>query len=240
MSRSIHGKEFSWPTATRTSSHSNELVGLAGGDEIAAAFLVLLGFHLLERHAGELAAFVDEGLGDEIVEDRDVLVHRVFLLPGRRLHLLEAGADDDLHLVAAETARGAAAIHRGVAATEHDDALADLADVLERDVGEPVDADMDVGGGFLAAGQVEIAAARGAGADEDRVIAFGEQRLQAVDALAEAHLRAEGGDVADFLVDDFFGKAEARDLAADHAAGLLVPVIDVDFVAERARGLVRR
>ena len=37
---------------------------------------------------------------------------------------------------------------------------------------EPVDADMDVGGGFLPAGNVEIAAARRAGADEDRVVAF--------------------------------------------------------------------
>ena len=39
---------------------------------------------------------------------------------------------------------------------------------------EPVEADMDVGGGFLAARHVEIAAARRAGADEHRVVAFGQ------------------------------------------------------------------
>src|SRR5690242_17685275 len=47
------------------------------------------------------------------------------------------------------------------------------------------------------------------------------------------HHWPEAGDVADFLVDHFFRKPEARDLAADHAAGLLVPVIDVDFVSQR-------
>ena len=43
---------------------------------------------------------------------------------------------------------------------------------------EPVDADVDVRRRFLAAGDVEIAPARRAGADEDRVVAFAEQRLQ--------------------------------------------------------------
>ena len=77
---------------------------------------------LLEDDAGEAPAVMREFLGHEVVEDRDALVHRVLLLPGRRLHLLEAGADDDLDVLAAEAARGAAAVHRGVAAAEHDDA----------------------------------------------------------------------------------------------------------------------
>ncbi len=110
----------------------------------------------------------------------------------------------DLDVLAAEPARGAAAIHRGVAAAEHDDALADLVDVAERDAGQPVDADMDVLGRFLAAGNVEIAAARRAAADEDRVEVFGEQRLQAVDALAADKFDAEIEDVIAFLVDARF------------------------------------
>src|SRR5690349_9245351 len=81
----------------------------------------------------ETAFLVGEFLRHQEVEDRDVLVHRVFLLPGRRLHLFEAGADDHLHVVAAEPARGAAAVHGGVAAAEHDHPLADLVDVAERD-----------------------------------------------------------------------------------------------------------
>ena len=55
---------------------------------------------------------------------------------------------------------------------------------------EPVDADVDVGRGLLAARDVEVAAARRAGADEHRVEPLGEDRLQAVDALAEARLDA--------------------------------------------------
>src|SRR5205807_5560905 len=119
---------------------------------------------------------------------RDVLVLGVLLLPGRRLHLLEAGADDDLHVLAAEPARGAAAVHGGVAAAEHDHALADLGDVPERDAGEPVDADMDIGGRFLAAWDVEVAPARRARADEHRVPAFRQQALETVDALAAEKL----------------------------------------------------
>ena len=94
--------------------------------------------------------------------------------------------------LAAEPAGGAAAIHRGVAAAEHDDALADLGDVAERDGGQPVDADMDVGCGFLAARHVEVAAARRAGADEHRVVALGQQRLQAVDRWPKAGLARRG------------------------------------------------
>ena len=191
MSRSIQGKAFSWPTATSTSSHSKCWSGSPVGTRLRRPLASYSALHLLEQHAGELAVLVREFLRHQEVEDRDVLVHRVFLLPGRGLHLLEAGADDDLHVLAAQPARGAAAIHRGVAAAQHDHALADLVDVAERDRGQPVDADMDVGGRFLAARDVEVAAARRAGADEDRVVALGQQRLQAVDALAEPHLDAE-------------------------------------------------
>ena len=98
---------------------------------------------------------------------------------------------------------------------------------------QPVDADVDVLRRFLAAGDVEVAPARRAGADEHRVAAFGEQRLQAVDALAAAELDAEVEDVAALLVDHLLGQAEFRDLRAHHAAGLRVAVEHDAFVAER-------
>ena len=72
---------------------------------------------------------------------------------------------------------------------------------------------MDVGGGFLAAGDVEVAAARRARADEDRIPVLGEQRFQAVDALAADEFDAEVEDVVAFLVDDRFRQPEARDSA---------------------------
>ena len=80
---------------------------------------------------------------------------RAWRLPFPRagLHLFEARSHDHLHVLAAEPARGAATIHRGVAAAENDDALADLIDMLEINAGQPIDADMDVGGGFLAPGR---------------------------------------------------------------------------------------
>ena len=158
------------------------LVWFAGWNEIAAALGIAHGFDLLEDDAGELAILVGEFLRQQIIEDRDVFVHGVLLFPGGRFHLLKAGAHDDLHVLAAEPARGAAAVHRGVAAAKYDDALADAADVAERNAREPVDADMDVLRRFLAAGDVEIAPARRTAADENRVVIFRQQRLHAVGA----------------------------------------------------------
>src|SRR5690606_27915228 len=163
---------------------------------------------------------------------RDALVHRVLLLPRRGLHLLEAGADDHLDVLAAQAAGGAAAVHGGVAAAQHDHPPADGLDVAEGDRGQPVDADVDVGRRLLPAGNVEIPSARCAGADEYRVVALFEQPLQAVDALAEPQLDAELGDVADFLVDHLFGQTEAGDLRADHAAALGLLVVADQLVAE--------
>ena len=152
---------------------------------------------------------------------------------GRRLHLLVAGAHDHLDVLAAEAARGAAAIHRGVAAAEHDDALVDRGDVAERDVRQPVDADVDVLAGFLAARNVELAAARRAGADEDRVEVLRQQLLHAVDARAAFELDAEVEDVVGFLVDHGVGQAEFRNLRPHHAAGLGVGIEHGAVVAER-------
>src|SRR3984893_17099517 len=147
-------------------------VGLAGRDEIAATARIVFGLDLLEQHPGQLAPFTGEFLRHQPVEDRDAFVHRVLFFPCRGLHFLEAAAYDDRDLLAAETARRAAAIHRGVAAAEHDNAAADLVDMAKRDAGEPVDADMDIGRCFLAPGDIEVAAPRGAAADEHRVPAF--------------------------------------------------------------------
>jgi len=105
----------------------------AGRNEVAPALGVVFGLHLLEQHAGEAAVLVGELFRHEEIQDRDVFVHGVLLFPGRRLHFLEARAHDHFHILAAETARRAAAVHGGVAAAEHDHALADFADVAEGD-----------------------------------------------------------------------------------------------------------
>ncbi len=94
---------------------------------------------------------------------------RLFLLPGRGLHFLEAAADHHLDIFAAHASRRTAAVHRRVAATEDDDALGDLCGMAECHIGQPVDADVDVRRRFLAPRNVGIATARRAGADEYRI-----------------------------------------------------------------------
>ena len=103
--------------------------------------------------------------------------------------------------------------------------------MAERDRGQPVDADVDVGARLGAAGQRQVASARCAAADEHGVVALRHQLLQAVDALAADEFDAEVEDVAGFLVDDFLGQAEFGDLAADEAARLGLGVEDRDLVA---------
>ena len=80
---------------------------------------------------------------------------------------------------------------------------------------------MDVPGRFLAARNVEIATAWRAAADEHRVVALGEQRLQAVDAPAADEFDAEIDDVAALLVEHDFRQAEFRNLRPHHAAGIV-------------------
>src|SRR5262249_44671786 len=110
---------------------------------------------------------------------------------------------------------------------------ADLVDMADRAVRQPVNADMDVLRRFLAAGNIEVPPARRAAADKDRVVALGEQRLHAVDGAAADKFDAEVEDVAAFLVDHRIGQAEFRDLRTHHAAGLRVLVEDDAFIAER-------
>ena len=84
---------------------------------------------------------------------------------------------------------------------------------------------------FAPAGNDEVAAARGAAADEHRVPTFGEKALEAVDALFGDEDAAERKRVADLFVDHFVGQPEFGYLGAHHAAGLRVGVEDHDFVS---------
>src|SRR5207253_9450417 len=77
---------------------------LAGRHQVAPATLVVFGLDLLEQNAGQLAAFMGKFDRHEEIEDRNALMRRVLFLPGRGLHLLEAAAHDNGHLLAAEAA----------------------------------------------------------------------------------------------------------------------------------------
>src|SRR5581483_11312867 len=123
--------------------------------------------HLLEAHAGKAALVDEELLGRVVVEDRDALMLGVLDLPGRSLHHPPRRADRDLHVHAAEAKPGPAAVHRRIAAADDDHALADRVHVLEGHRGEPIDADMDVGLAFLAAGNAQVLALGRSSAHED-------------------------------------------------------------------------
>src|SRR5262249_3909070 len=134
-----------------------------------AALGVLAPLDALELHALELAALNHEALGHVVDDDLDLLFLGVLQLPGRRLEELARAPRHDLDVLAAEAARRAAAVHRGVADADDQHALANRLGVAERDALQPVDADVDVLAGFVAAGDLQLLAARRAGADEDRV-----------------------------------------------------------------------
>src|SRR6185437_9661800 len=144
---------------------------------------------------------------EEIV-DRDAFVHGVFLFPWGRLHFLKARAHDHVDLLTTQSSRGTAAIHCGIAATEHHNTFADLG----------------VLGCFLATRDIEITTARRARSDEDCVPALGDQSLQTVNALAGAELNTEIEYIAALLVDDAVGQTEFRDLRADHAARFWITI----------------
>ena len=121
-----------------------------------------------------------------VVDDGDAFLLGVFDLPGGGLHLRPRAADDDLHLVRPQPFGGAAAVHGGIAAAKDQHPRAAADDMAVEDAGQPFDADEDRGGAFLAAGQIrQVAAARGAGADEDGVVALVDDLFQAVDIVVE-------------------------------------------------------
>src|SRR6266436_8272492 len=207
-------------------------MGLARRNERAPALGVVFGLHFFEKHARQAAADMREFLGHQEIEDRNAFVHCVFLFPGRGFHLLETGTHHDLDLVAAETPRGTAAIHRRIAAAQDDNAPAYFVGVAERDAGEPVYADVDVCAGFLASGNFELTPARRAATDKDRVMAFAEKRFHGIDALAQTQLGPQLEDVIYFFIEHGFRQAEFRDLRAHHSARAGIRIIEHAVIAQ--------
>ena len=117
------------------------------------------------------------------------------------------------HVLAAEALERAAAVHGRVAAAQARSTRLPILSTWPKDTLDSQSMPMWMcAGRFLAAGNVEVAAARRAAADEDRVVALVEQRLHAVHALARAQLGLQVEDVADLFVDHRLGQAELRDL----------------------------
>ena len=192
ISRSIQGKAFSWPTATSTSSHCMIDVRLAGGTSLRRPLSSYSAATFSNVTPVELAVVVRNSLGtrklrigmpsciassfsqgDAFISSKPQRTTTLTSSPPRRRDVRQ----------------------QSIAVLPPPSTITRLPMLVmwpNDTLRQPVDADMDVGGGFLAAGDVEVAAARRAGADEDRVVVLGQQRLQAVDALAQPQSRRRG------------------------------------------------
>ena len=112
--------------------------------------------------------------------------------------------------------------------------------MLEGDGFEPVDADMDAVG-IVAARNLEILAARGAGAHEYRVeLAAVEHLLQAVDAVVEFQIDAHVQYVADLLIEHLGRQAKARNVGAHQPARCIQSFENRDFITERCEIVCNR
>ena len=204
----------------------------SGGHQAALAVLVVMGLDLLEQHALQLAVLDHDLLGHMIVVDRYALVHGIFLLPGRGLHILEGTAHHDPHVLAPQAPGGTTAIHGRVATTQHQHSLAYALGVLEGDAGQPVDAQVHMIAGILQAGQVEALAARSAGTDKHRVVILVQYFPQAVHLYVEGGVHTHVENVIDLLVQYAQREAKRGNLAAHHAATGELVVVDIDDIAE--------
>ena len=148
---------------------------------------------------------MQEFLRHEIVENRNALVHRILFFPRTRFHFLESASDNHLDVSPAQAPRGTAAVHGCIAATQDDDALANLVDMTERDGRKPIDPDVDILCRLLASGHIEVAPARRTGAYKNRIKVLIQQFLHAVDSHAAAKGDPGIHDIADFLINDFLG-----------------------------------
>jgi hypothetical protein len=133
----------------------------------------------------------------------------------------------------AKTLGGAAAVHRGVAHPDDDDAGANLLDVLEVHVGKEVDADEHLIGCIPSAGNIELFPLGRATPDEYRIVAFVEQRLERRNRRAVAHVGTHVDHVAALFVEHLCGETKRRDVDAHQPTGLRILFVNRDVVAVR-------
>ena len=146
-----------------------------------------------------------------------ISIRGVLEFPGGCLEELPRLARHDLDVFRPEPQRCSAAIHGGVADSDHEHVLADGIDVLEGDGLQPVDADVDVFG-VIASGQLEFLAAGRSAAHENGVEALVQEVFHALDAVVEPDIDADVEDVADLFVQHGRGQAKGRDVVAHQAS----------------------
>ena len=205
-SRSIQGNAFSCPIARITSSQGRMTVSIVR----RLAWRPRPTRARSNSMPVELAVLDHEALGRVVDDDLDAFFFGVLQLPGRRFEEAARPARHHFDVFAAQPARGAAAIHGRIADADDQNPFADRVDVAEGDGFQPVDADVDAVR-IVAAGDIEILAARRAAADEDRVETLVQQRLHAVDRRVVADLDAHVEDVVDLFRQALFPAGGRRE-----------------------------
>ncbi len=232
MSRSIQGNAPSCPMARMTASAGMNTVSMilllvswpfSSGDHSSRSKSIPL----------SLPSSMTKDLGAWLMRISHLLLLRVLQLPGGGLEVGARAARHDLDVLAAEPARGAAAVHRGVADADDEHALLDGGDVPEGHAVQPVDADEDLVA-VVAAGDLQVLPLGGARADEDRVeLAPVEQRLHALDGRVVADVGAHPEDHVDLVVEHLRREAERGDVGPHQPAGDGELLEDRHGVAER-------
>ena len=87
--------------------------------------------------------------------------------------------------------------------------------------------------GVVAAGELEVLAARRATADEHRVVPLAEQRSHALHPRRVPNVHPHVDDHRDLLVEHLGREPEGGDVGAHQATGLVLPLDDHDLVPER-------
>ena len=182
---------------------------------------------LIERALAEERSVRRELRDAEAVLDLDAVGERVVELALARARPLAAAVDG--HVLAAHAHGRARDVHRGVARADDGHAVAELVDL---GVLQVVDGVGDIAEAL--AFDMEAARLPGAGADEDRVEAIGEEVVE-VERLADRRVRAdldaERLQLRLIALEDGLRQAELRDAVAHHAADLVLALKDRDVVA---------
>ena len=221
----------------------DEFGALVGDGAPAAAVVGFAEGHADAFDAAHAAVLAEQLDGRGEVFEVDALFAGVGALFEAALHFVFGAAVEQGDIGRAEADCGADAVHGGVAAADHDDALAlgfgAAAHGGGQFGGRQVGADEELGGGvdegeFFAFEAQALTGAR-AVAEENRVVLVEISPSHFLsDAGLEAEFDAGGAQRFDFFVDDVFGGFEVGDAVAEDATGGGPGFEDSDLVADRA------
>ena len=118
-----------------------------------------------------------------------------------------------------------------VADADDQNALADLLDMAEGDRLEPGNADVDIGGRLVAAGQLQVLALRGTRTHEHRIeAALGQKRPHALYGGVQLQVHPHPGNHGDLFVQHRVRQAERGDVGTHEPAGLPVLLENSDLI----------